>query len=216
MKKLILSALIMGSAAVAANAQANSVLLFGNIGFHSVTDDADNKTRDFNITPGIGYQFDNHWTLGVYGSFGTHRTITTTQTDWTYQNSYGVGGFARYTCPVGKIFAFYSQLEAGYFGYTYGVSGVANSGGNAGGFRAALTPAVAVYVMDGFALNFSYGGLQYNHINSTNTFDLNWGNQVNFGISKNIFCGKGKHRHHGMKMNHGSQVEKEDMNDSED
>lgn len=213
MKKLILSALIMGSAAMAANAQANSVLVYGNIGYHSNKDAMDNKTRNFNINPGIGYQFDNHWTLGIQGSFGTDRTLAATAKDWTYNNTYGIGGFVRYTYPVGKIFAFYSQLEAGYIGQSAGVSGVAGVGGNEGGFRASLTPAVAVYVFDGFALNFAYGGLQYTTIADNQSFDFTWGTQMNVGISKNIFCGK--HKHHGTRMNHGSHIEKEDMTDDD-
>ena len=222
MKKLILSALIMGSAAAAANAQANSVLVYGNIGYHSNKDASDNKTRSFNINPGVGYQFDQHWTVGVSGSFETNRQRLAGVKDWTYTNTYGAGVFLRNTCYLGKIFFIYNQLDAGYVGST---TGVANSSGSltANGFRASFTPAIGVNVWQGFALNFSFGGVDYTTMKTTgisgsdNTFNFTWGTQVNVGVSRNIFCGKYKHHgHHGQKMNHGSNVDQNDMKDEDD
>lgn len=207
MKKLILSALLMGTAAMAANAQANSVLAFGNVGFHYNSVDGGDKTREFNINPGVGYQFDHHWTLGVTGSYGSNGLKIPGASSWANVNSYSAGAFLRYTCPVGKIFAFYNQLEAGYIGQSIG-------GASISGFKASWTPAVAVYVYDGFALNFSYGGIDYTTMSGTQDFNFTWGKQFNVGISKNFSCHK--HKHHGMKMNHGSQVDKEDMEDGDD
>lgn len=223
MKKLILSAMLLGGAAMAANAQANSVLVFGQIGYSSNKDANDNKVRTFNINPGVGYQFDNHWTLGVTGSFSTNRAKQNiANAEWNYSNSYGAGAFLRYTMPVGRIFAFYSQLEAGYLGRTYGTTNTQGSI-SANGFRASYTPAVAIMIHDGFALNLGFGGISYetmktSGVSGTNTaFNFTWGSQFDIGVSKNIFCHKGKHKHHGVKMNHGSNVDKEDMKDeSED
>lgn len=227
MKKLILSALMIGGAAMAAHAQPNSVLVFGDLGIHSTKDANDNKTRSFNINPGIGYQFNRNWTLGLAGGFGTARSRQVNQKEWNFTNTYNAGVFVRHTLPVGKIFAFFSQLEAGYKGMSIGNTGV-NTTTNANGFYAKLTPAVAVYVFDGFALNFGFGGIEYNTMKfsgaskASSAFDLTWGSQFNIGVSKNFSCGhmRKHHRGHGPQINHGSRMDKheieEDSKESED
>ena len=223
MKKLILSVLIMGSAAVAANAQAGSVLVYGNVGYHSSKDEVGNKTRSYNITPGIGYQFDKNWTVGVFGSFGSDRAKTNvTNAEWQFSNNYGAGVFLRHTMPLGKIFSIYSQLEAGYVGSTTGITNTSNSSLTANGFRASFMPYIGVNVWNGFAMNFSFGGVDYTTMktsgapNSAQAFNFTWGTQVSVGVSRNIFCGKGHHHgHHGMKMNHGSNVDQQDMKDDD-
>ena len=221
MKKIILSALIIGGAAATVHAQANSVLVYGQLGIHSNKDAGDNKNFRFNFNPGVGYQFNDNWTVGVTGSFGTARTKAKTAKDWTYNNDYSAGAFLRYTMPVGKIFAFYNQLEALYIGSSSGTTGTGVNPPNTNGFRASLTPAVAIMVHNGFALNFGFGGIDFTTEKvsgakgSDNSFNLTWGTQFNIGVSKNIFCGH-KHRKGHMKMNHGSKVEKEDMEDEKE
>lgn len=223
MKKILLSALMIGAAAMSANAQAGSVLVYGDLGIHSTKDANDNKTRDFSINPGIGYQFNDNWTLGLYGSFGTHRVRLNNQTEWNFNNTYSAGVFARYTMPISKIFVLFNQLGAGYVGGSNGNTGI-NSTTNFNGFEATLTPAIGVVIHDGFALNFGFGGIDFKTVKmsgatkSTTSFDLTWGTQFNIGVSKNIMCGRmhKRHRGHHMMMNHGSRVEKDDMDDKEE
>jgi hypothetical protein len=221
MKKIILSALLIGGAAVAANAQAHSVLVFGDLGIGSTKDADDNKTFNFRINPGVGYQFDNNWTVGLTGEFSTLRARPKGVRDWRFNNTYRAGVFVRYTLPVSKIFVIFNQLEAGYRGSAQGVSDD-NATFNSNGFYARLRPAVGILIKDGFALNFGFGGVDFDSYkyegatNSTTTWNLTWGTQFNIGVSKNIFCNKMK-RHHGSKMNHGSKVDKDDEdNESED
>jgi hypothetical protein len=229
MKKLILSALFIGTAATAVQAQsiANSVLVYGDLSYTTVKDAADNKTRNFDFNPGIGYQFNEYVAVGIMGSFGTNRTRLNNQTEWNFQNTYSAGVFVRGTMRFNKIFAMYHQLEAAYVGRSNGNTGN-NTTLNANGFRASLTPAIAVYVHDGLALNFGFGGINFETMKnasttlnpnpkSTNTFNLTWGTQFNIGVSKNIMCNRMHKRHHrGGMMNHGSKVEKEEMNDKDD
>lgn len=222
MKKIILCAALMGSAAIASHAQANSVLVYGQVGYSSNKNQDDNKTRAFNISPGVGYQLDNHWTLGLSGSFNTNRTKSNAaNADWNYSNSYGAGAFVRYTMPVSKIFALYNQFDAGYLGTTTNNGGGSNYKTN--GFRASITPAVGINIINGFGLNLGFGGISYQSTKisgvpgTAGAFNFTFGSQFDIGISKNIFCGKGKRRHHAEKTNHGSNVDKEDMKDeSED
>lgn len=227
MKNFILSALLISGVATAAHAQPNSVLVYGDLGVHTTKDAADNKTRSFNINPGIGYQFNKNWTLGIAGGFGTSRYRPVTAKEWDFNNTYNAGVFVRHTMPVGKIFALFTQLEAGYKGMSMGNTG-SNTTTNANGFYAQLTPAVAVYVFDGFALNFGFGGIEYNTMKlsgatkANSSFDLTWGTQFNIGVSKNISCGHMRRHHggHGPQINHGSRMDKkeleEDSKESED
>lgn len=216
MKKIILSALFIGGAA-AVHAQANSVLVFGQLGIHSTKDAGDNKNFRFDFNPGVGYQFNDNWTVGLTGSFGTNRSKPDGATDWSHINTYSAGAFLRYTMPVGKIFAFYNQLEALYIGSSTDNNGPGVDPPNVNGFRASLTPAVAIMVHDGFALNFGFGGIDFTTQkvsganSSTNSFNLTWGTQFNIGVSKNILCGRHRHHKGGHKMNHGSRMEKEEM-----
>lgn len=225
MKKLILSALIAGSA-LAANAQAGSVLVYGNLGIGTTKDAGDNKTFNFNINPGIGYQFDDHWTVGLTGGFGTNRTKTAdTGALWSYNNDYSIAPFVRYTQPLGKIFGIFGQLEAGYAGSTIGVENAPSSSNiTTNGFYGAFTPAVGVNVWKGFALNFGFGGIELqsmkvkNATKASTNFDVTFGQQFNIGISKN-FGGKhySKHRGggttiHGSKWDHENDESDDDSN----
>lgn len=225
MKKLILSAAILGSA-IAVHAQAGSVLVYGNIGIHSEKDPADNKVFNFNINPGVGYQFDNHWTVGLTGGFGTMRDKSNdTGAKWTYENDYSIAPFVRYTQPLGRIFAVYGQLEAGYKGSTVGVEDAPSDANiHANGFYAQLTPAIGVNVWKGFGLNFGFGGLgvesmKVKDAKKANTVvDFNFGQQFNIGISKN-FGGTHYHKHHhgdGGTTIHGSKWDNNDEGDDDD
>lgn len=222
MKKIFLSALLIGGAAVAANAQANSVLVYGELGIGTTKSATDDKTFNFRFNPGIGYQFNDNWTVGLAGGFNTMRVRANKAKDWSFVNGYNAGVFVRHTMPVGKIFALFSHLEAGYMGTATGTT-ASNSTYNSNGFYARLTPAIAVYVVDGLALNFGFGGVEFNSLKfegatqANTSFDLTWGSQFNIGVSKNIFCGKMKHHRHkgGHKMNHGSRVEREEGDDVE-
>jgi hypothetical protein len=219
MKKILLSALLLGSASMVANAQAGSVLVFGDVGYHSSKSASDYKTREFNINPGIGYQFDRNWTVGLVGGYNTLRERPNGVTQWDYTNTYRLGGFVRHTMKVSRIFSLFTQLEAGYQGTEAGNTG-SNASVTANGFFAKATPAVGVNIVDGFALNFGFGGLEYSNIKvsgatkGSSSFDVTWGTQFNVGVSKNIFCYKGRHKGpKGASMNHGSRIGKKDMID---
>jgi hypothetical protein len=60
------------------------------------------------------------------------------------------------------------------------------------GFYAQITPAIFINVKKNFGLNVSFGGLGFNSVNYDNnggdqsSFDFNFGQTVNIGISKNF------------------------------
>lgn len=223
MKKIILSAILLGSMAVGANAQANSILVYGNLSIGTETDAAKNHEFNFGINPGVGYQFDNHWTVGLTGGFNTTRDRADKADDWNYENTYSVAPFLRYTQGLGKIFAVYGQLEVGYQGQTDGVTNNNDSKVSANGVYASLTPYIGINVYRGFALNFQFGGLGFSSMkvkdadNSDNSFGLTFGKQFSVGVSKN-FGGHPAMRHHRHPRYHGDSNHNNhsDMNTDDD
>lgn len=229
MKKIILALLAVATIGTA-NAQKNTVLVYGNVGISS--DKADNgngneyKSLDWNINPGVGFQFTDNITVGLQGgimsNFDEWRSpMATPAVGWDRRamenREWTAGAFFRYTYPVSKVFALFTQVDLSY------VSGqdvmenenrVVDNASNSvvetvtynydyyNGFQGTITPMVQVFVMDGMALNFSYGGLMYRTISydtplspartasngavDQSNFSFTWGKQFNFGISKNI------------------------------
>ncbi|MFT4062748.1 MAG: hypothetical protein QM642_10385 [Edaphocola sp.] len=228
MKRIILSTMLLAGAATAANAQAGSVLVYGTLGYRSAKTADDNKTRSFNINPGIGYQFDKNWTVGVAGGWGTSRYRLAGSSDWDFTNTYNAGVFVRHTLPIGKLFYVFHQLEAGYRGTNYGSTGT-NVTTNANGFYASLTPVIGINIVHGIALNFGFGGIEYQTLkykgaeNASSSFGVTWGSQFNVGVSRNLFCGHGKpmlrkrRGGRGPGLNNGSRPSrKEIMDDSKE
>lgn len=216
MKKILLAMLAMATVSVA-NAQKNTILTYGTAGVstNKVDNSGGNEIRNVNwhVMPGIGYQFTDHITVGLQGGFGQMRTETDqvalnvlTKT-LNVNNDWSAGVFFRYTYRVNKWFAFFDQLDLSYLsGKQY--TEVTAAGIRAprvedtyNGFGARLFPAVQLFVYDGFALNFNFGGLEYRTTTmdkaptTTSSFDLTLGNQFNFGISRNLggCCHKGGH-----------------------
>jgi hypothetical protein len=228
MKKLLLAFLAAGTMA-AAHAQEGSILLYGNAGILSNSNQesypagypAPPKTNNFNwnVTPGIGYQLDKNWTVGLNLSYGQ----VTTKSDSTgnnrlSQNSYSVGVFGRYAHMFGdsKIFCWYGQLNVGYAGEYY-TEGSLPTFGKAGGINVNLFPAVGANIGHQWALNFSVGGIGYQTLSgsgtnnaTSSTFSFTLGQQANIGLSKNF--GGHAHGHHHM----GDDMRESNMNDDND
>lgn len=206
MKKLFLSLLACGAVA-AANAQAGSILVFGDAGISATKEAAakPDKELTFNITPGVGYQFNKNWTAGIYGNYAS-QTVHPDGGERSGDISYGGGVFGRYTHTLSPIFFLFGQARVGYLAGNAIAAGEKVKGSEYSGFEAGLFPAVGINVINGFALNFSVGGVNFASTTmkdadySASSFNLTFGQQLNFGISKNFGCGhhKAKKGKHGM------------------
>src|SRR5687768_14778850 len=93
-------------------AQKESVLLYGDIGYESNKRD-DNSAKQFTFSPGLGYQFNEHWTIGVTSNFAKLKYEGIYNQEGTV---YTVGPFIRYTRNLSPIFSFFGQLEGGISG----------------------------------------------------------------------------------------------------
>lgn len=196
MKKLFLSLLACGSIA-AANAQAGSWLLYGQVGVtaNSYDSRAAASTNDisWHATPGLGYQFDNHWTLGVYASYwNAGARAAGVGQPWLRTNDWEAGIFGRYTENLNKIFSVFGQVNAGFTHGNTTRDGQVITNSRYNGFNIQFTPAIAVNVHKGLALTFGIGGFGYrnnayeNTNNSNGTFNISFGQQMNWGIQKNF------------------------------
>lgn len=110
----------------------------------------------------------------------------------------------------------FGQVNAGYIG--------TDDGGLTGsGFGADITPALAIYVHNGLALNFAVGGINfstmdYSGLKQTN-FGITFGQQISFGISKNFgggCCKKGGHHTMGDSMRNDDMKKMSDDSDDDD
>ncbi|MEI8278808.1 MAG: outer membrane beta-barrel protein [Bacteroidota bacterium] len=211
MKKLIFALLAVGSVA-AANAQSNSILLYGNAGLSTYTDSASTNHFNWNLSPGIGYQFDQHWTIGLALSYG-QMTTKVDGGDRVNNNVYSAGAFGRYTHNISNIFYCYGQLDMGYHGGN--TTGNAPTSNRFGGFYSSLTPAVGINIKNGYALNFSIGGVGYmttkydDLANGSSGFNITFGQQMNVGISKNFAC-------HHMRSHHEPGEDAHKMKEGDD
>ncbi|AKD57076.1 outer membrane beta-barrel protein [Spirosoma radiotolerans] len=182
MKKLIFSLLLSAAGLASVQAQSNTLLVYGTVNY--TTTKVDGTTGNtFSLSPGVGYQWNDNWTGGLNFSVGNAKTGL----DKT--SSFSVGPFIRYTQPLAGVFAIYGQLNTNY------LSGkVANV--NYNGFGATLFPAIGVNLKNSFALNFSFGSINFSSqkfdgsSSNATTFGIAFGSGASFGISKNFGLGK--------------------------
>lgn len=193
-KSLLILALTVFSFA---NAQKGTILVLGNVGYSSQNSSSSGGSPDyksFNFSPKVGYQYNDNWTVGVESSIANSKQI---YTSGEYKsNNFSVGGFLRYSKPIGGIFSAYADLGTGYhnaeqtqynggdFPYTSTMKG--------NGFYVGLTPALLLNISKGFGLNFNLGSIGYRTLNYSNSgndtqnFNFSFGQAFNVGISKNF------------------------------
>ena len=207
MKKLILALLTAGTIATANAQEPHSILLYGDLSFATTTTPSGTgtgttKRTDWRAAPGVGYQFNHNWTLGlqIMWSQGADKDAAAQRTT---VNNYFVGPFARYSHYIGKseTFFWFAQTDFDYMGgYTTHEGDPAYA--KHSGVAINLFPALGINVGRGLCLNFHIGGIGYSTDKadgatySTNTFDFSFGQQASFGISKNFNCGHKMHSHH--------------------
>jgi hypothetical protein len=207
MKKVMLVLIVLVCLAKVSNAQKGSYLLYGNVGFSASSDSLTTKSDSYNFNPGIGYQYNDNWTLGLNIAIGGSRqevVVGNVPTgNYNTSSSFNIGPFLRYAYPISNIFSIYGQLDLSY------LSGketpYALDEGSYSGFGADFFPALGVNIKNGFALNLSFGGISYQTksykgdfysntgiSNSASQFAVSFGQGATFGISKNFGGSKTK------------------------
>lgn len=191
MKKIIFASALILTSVLGATAQKNTILLYGDLGFQSdktATDPAF-TTSTIVFRPGVGYQFNDNWTVGI--NLGVESSKQEVNGGDNKVNTFEAGPFLRYTQPLSDIFRVFGQLDLGFRASKNDPVGD-NNEVKSTGFVGRVFPAIAVNVKNNLCLNFGFGGLGFetNKVedadNSSSSFFLTFGSQFNIGISKNF------------------------------
>jgi opacity protein-like surface antigen len=207
MKKLILAIIAVGaiSSAQAQAQKAGSWLLYGTAGFSSGkttentgtpgSTDVESKQNSWNLSPGLGYQFNDNWTVGLELGIGGGKSEPGGSTSVTKMSNFHVGPFVRYHWVLSNTFFLYDQLNVDYMSGKTKIEtpgGVADVESTDKGFGIRMTPAVGINVTKCLALNFGIGGIGYSSVKTdfpgsgeekNSGFNISFGQQVNIGIS---------------------------------
>jgi hypothetical protein len=184
-----------------AYAQKNSILLFGNSNGGGGTESSplqETGSSGMSVNAGVGYQFSNHFTAGVLGSYSystrdTKQLIAPASTTHNTSHVYGLGLFGRYTHYLGDRFFVYMQGDANYsksFGRaTSSQSPNASESENGGPIDVNLTPAVGCFIYKGWAVNLTAGSVlyRYSDMNGTKSSSVSYTiGSYSIGFSKNF------------------------------
>lgn len=227
MKKLVLILSVLCSITTV-YAQPKTILVYGNFSVNTDHQDYNGfsvESSQWFVNPGVGYQLDKHWTLGIQGSYGENVEPNNTSIEQSVNTTgWTVGVFARYTRNFGNIFSIYGQVDLSNAQGTLDIkegSTALTPQASYVGFRGSLYPALSANIYKGLALNFSFGGISYssnswtNHpstLTTENKLHIDFGQSLTIGISKNFATGKKMHGHHepGDETRHMNVKEDED------
>jgi hypothetical protein len=178
------------------NAQKGSILVSGSVNYSS-TSSGNLAATDYNflsISPRVGYQFADSWTVGVESSLSQSKY---TVDDTNYENkiaNFSVGSFLRYSKSLTDTFSLFTDLGVGIQNRkeTLSTESFSYPDIKANGFYANLSPLLHLKVKNGFGLNFGLGGISYNSLDykdsreKVNNFNVNFGQAFTLGIQKNF------------------------------
>lgn len=237
MKKAILTLAAIASVAAANAQREGQVFVYGGVGFNyekpSTTFSFSGGNGTFEVknqsafvTPGIGYQFNEHWGIGLNFNYtltksDSSASFTGTATDFsnTRSSEILVGPFVRYTQHLGEHFFVYGQFNAGYIhGNEHdenNLSGATLSNDEGyNGFAFNIVPAIGINLSRCWAVTGSFGDIGYRHINydapnglpagvtsdtKNDKFGINFGQQFTLGVQWNFGGAMDMHKgHHGM------------------
>jgi len=255
MKKAILTLAAIASVA-AANAQhMGEVFVYGGVGFNynkpsnsttigGVTTTDETKYQSGFLTPGIGYQLDHHWGVGVQLNATLDKTDVTGG-DKSKTTTFLVGPFVRYTQHLGEHFFVYGQFTASY---VHGKQKDEPAAGGSdeetyNGFDFTVMPGIGINLSHCWSVTGAFGSLGYQHYKYTDpdglpagvsvdrkndAFGVSFGQQFTLGVQWQ-FGGHMHKGHHEMMddtrrmdtsddssdMDHGKKKKKDRKNDDE-
>jgi opacity protein-like surface antigen len=205
MKKfLIVLALTVASFA---NAQKGTYLVSGNMSFwfdKSSVNGNELKSKHFNFSPNIGYQFKDNWTVGVNAHFSSSKdeytflgnNVQNNNFQETKTKGFSAGAFVRYSKSLSQTFLLYADLGAGYRNSKDTSTSLSqpqtHSKKTTDGIYASFAPGLFLNIKNNFGLNFGIGGLSYSNTNNDQNnengskLSFNFGQSFTAGISKNF------------------------------
>ena len=190
MKKIILPLIITVIYSTQIFAQKNTLLLYGGISLN--TDKGSGSSSRYStigLSPGIGYQFNNNWTVGAEFNVFAAKSKSRGVPPSSQSSGFSAGPFIRYTKSLGEIFSAYAQFTASYSTGRNKINNTVQSKYH--GTYAAITPGVLLKIKNGFALSLTLGSIFYRHTHSDpgtgdTSFGLSFGSGTSLGLTKNF------------------------------
>ena len=103
MKRVLIAAIALASFTQVANAQAGSILLYGDLNVSTGKTAGESSYSSLSINPGVGYQFNDNWTAGLQFGIGSTSDEIGTTGNKDKTSEFNVGPFIRYTKKLGDI-----------------------------------------------------------------------------------------------------------------
>lgn len=222
MKKFLwLVAMLLTTNFAFAQLSQGNLLVTGAFSISSNTSEVTNNNRvsdgptttDFAFVPNVSYFLTNNFSLGLEIGFNRNSTTSdftnnngnTTVTIENVVSTFAFGPFVRYYIPLGTNFYFYGQGGIQVYGGTADETETAvtqngnttttvinNTTTDLSGFSIGLKPGITYFLNNRFALDASFGLLQFatngekrtNYERRSNQIDFNLiPNSINFGLS---------------------------------
>ena len=172
-------------------AQKGSMFVYGNVGLNSTKFANESKTSSFELTPGIGYNLNKDWSVGLAFNLMSNKSTNSLGTDVSKSSTFAFGPFVRYTKNLSSTFSVYGQFDAMFGTDKSGVTPATESKTTT--MNLGVTPAVMVHVSKAVAINLSFGGLtygtskgDYSGAKTASSFDFNFGKNTMIGLQFNL------------------------------
>ncbi len=238
MKKTLLFLAAAASFGTATAQKAGDIFVYGSIGY---MDNRDKVTgngtsldtrhyREFTFTPGVGYQFNTNWAVGLTGDMVASKTTTpsstTTGTDEVKGSKTYVGPFVRYTRNLSNLFFVFGQFNAMYVRTNEGssASGVSAPTLEGNGVAGRVFPALGINVSRSLAVVGTFGAIEFEHLTrnysgvtgdyKSDNLNATFGRNFTLGVQWNF--GTAGRRMRSEPMDETRRMDTRDDNDGDD
>jgi hypothetical protein len=181
MRRLFLIFAVLAASITATKAQ---FYIGGNLGFWY---EKEYKTT-FNISPDVGYLFNNHWAAGLSIGFEANipykqRLYVRIEDDGSIYTYTPKNDFYFYAAPYARFNYFSIDKFTFFLDGIVGVSAENSWRSNAWGFQVTICPGISINLTEHFSLEGTFGalGYWYNYCN-THGFGLKLSNYLTLGF----------------------------------
>lgn len=166
------------------SAQSNTLLLYGDIYYNHENQQSNNHeavANSLDFSPGIGYQFNDHWTAGL--EFSLYHAASKRDGSVNKSTTFSMGPFVRYQYQLTEMFSLIGHVNS-----QFRLTNLEKSRG----FSLEAMPGIRMDIKNGLALNFFIGNIRFNSDRNKQSdtrvsrLNFNMGNSAGIGISKNI------------------------------
>lgn len=136
----------------------------GSVGYSNISQ-GDVETDNFTVAPSVGYFVSPNFALGVRGSYTYAKTsdiVLNTEVE-NKADTFSVGAFGRYYMTPTAKFSLFGEVNVDYANSNSRnyVAGNEVGSNKVDGFGAGISPGISYFIAKNFALEASYGILNY-------------------------------------------------------